>query len=461
MREFDNDVFSTEEFLDYETFESAKVKIIEQCMARLKYDNDLQKLVYKGTGGVGLWWGDLDKASDLSLINETKAHNLDHINGMLSTEKHPEGMKQIDTVFRFNIDSYNQIDELQKQGVYLAKQMLKKDKTYCHDTKSILYEKDITGIKLSEFNNTHQVLILFSTALNILITLISTVSTITKMHDHLVFLLVPPCISFLCSICTSLVNHWRLGPVTSELSALMVEQSELIRTLHKYRRMINARMPLTFVSVEKTGLSFDELRSLSNDMERDILDSYCNVKTAYNKHISLQDRVHLIKRHNEFNYERRLHKKINENIGSDVQLLPDYGQSTNCVWHYTRQMFCIGKKFTYHNISRMFKTPADVVENRSVQINQNVQNSSGNEKNLMTSDVQTSSQTMDRNNDFVFENNTSKDRYQAIYSQMANLRCIDSNTTHPMSIFIHDEQIDERTDTSGSISESSQNMVIA
>lgn len=460
--EFGNQLFTSNDFFDCDSFESAKVKIIEQCMARLNYDNELQKMVYKGTGGLELWWSDLDKTTDLSFINETKAHNLKHINDMLSTEKHPGGMKQIDTVFRFNMDNYGQIEELQKQGLYLAKQMFKKNETYCHDIKSILYEKDITGIKFSEFNNTHQLLILISTTLNILITLISTVSTIIKMHDHLVFLLIPPSVSFLCSISTSLVNHWRLGPVTSELSALMVEQSELIRTLHKYRRMINTRMPLTFVSVEKTSLLFDELRSLSNDMERDILDSFCNVKTAYSKNISLEDRVHLIKRHNGFLFKKKLHKKINEHIVSDVRMLSDYGKNTNCVWFYIKQMFCVGTKFTYHNISRMFKPHADAAEDRGQKTNTNEQ------KPLYDDAGISDAQTANIGNRSISpeivasENYTSDDRYQAMYSQMANLRCTNSHlTTHPMSIFIDDTHIDEaRTDSPGSISESSQNLVI-
>ena len=167
---------------------------------------------------------------------------------MMSPEKNPDGLKRIDMVLKFNTDLYTQIDELQKNGMYLAKQMFKKNETYCNDIKGILYEKDITGIKLSEFNRTHQFLILLSTIMNIIITLISTVSSVFELSNHLIFLLVPPFVSFFCSICTSLVNHWRLGPVTSELSALMVEQAELIRTLHKYKRMINTRMPLTFVS---------------------------------------------------------------------------------------------------------------------------------------------------------------------------------------------------------------------
>ena len=322
--EFEHKFNSANEFLDYDSFEVAKCKVIEKCMVRLRFDNELQKLVYKGTGGVEVWWSDLDKTTDLTTVNETKSRNLEHINNILSTEKNPDGIKLIDTVFKFNIDSYTQIEELQKHGVYLAKQMFKKNDTYCNDIKSILYEKDITGIKMSEFNNTHQVLILFSTVLNILITLISTVSSILELNDKLVFLLIPPSVSFLCSICTSLINHWRLGPVASELSALMVEQAELIRTLHKYRRMINTRMPLTFVSIEKTGLVFDELRSLSNDMERDILDSFCSVKSAYSKNISLEDRVHLIRRHNGFRYQKRLHKKISQNIDSDVYMLSTY-----------------------------------------------------------------------------------------------------------------------------------------
>tara|TARA_B110000483_G_C17692427_1_gene350006 strand:- start:28 stop:339 length:312 start_codon:yes stop_codon:yes gene_type:complete len=86
---------------------------------RLRYDNGLQKLVYKGTGGLEMWWSDLDKTTDLAFMNETKAHNLKHINDMLSTEKSPGGMKQIGTVFRFNMDNYGQIEELTRQKAWL------------------------------------------------------------------------------------------------------------------------------------------------------------------------------------------------------------------------------------------------------------------------------------------------------------------------------------------------------
>ena len=451
--EFEHKFNSANEFLDYDSFEVAKCKVIEKCMVRLRFDNELQKLVYKGTGGVEVWWSDLDKTTDLTTVNETKSRNLEHINSILSTEKNPDGIKLIDTVFKFNIDSYTQIEELQKHGVYLAKQMFKKNDTYCNDIKSILYEKDITGIKMSEFNNTHQVLILFSTVLNILITLISTVSSILELNDKLVFLLIPPSVSFLCSICTSLINHWRLGPVASELSALMVEQAELIRTLHKYRRMINTRMPLTFVSIEKTGLVFDELRSLSNDMERDILDSFCSVKSAYSKNISLEDRVHLIRRHNGFRYQKRLHKKISQNIDSDVYMLSTYGKNTNRIWHYLKCFCCFGKKFTYYNLSRMFKNNSNIP---TVTTNGTI---SGKHFEPLDSVCQNmDNQQTIHTTGSVEGQCESHDKYAAIYSQMANLKCKNSQTkSTPLSIFIQDDNVEKYDNDNSSMESSTTN----
>lgn len=460
--EFDNKLSSSIEFIDHESFESAKCKVIEQCMVRLRFDNDLQKLIYKGTGGIEAWWSDLDKTTDLDTINNTKLRNLGHINDLLSTEKNPNGVKRIDTVFRFNMDNYAQIEELQKNGQYLAKQMFKKNETYSTDIKSILYEKDITRIKFSEFNSTHQVLILTSIILNILNTLISTVFSILELNDSLVFLLIPPSVSFFCSICTSLVNHWRLGPVTSELSALMVEQAELIRTLHKYRRMINTRMPLTFVSIEKTGLVFEELRSLSNDMERDILDSFCSVKSAYSKHISLEDRVHLIRKHNGFRYQKKLHKRIGENIDAGMYTQFKYGKYTNRFWHYFKCMFCCGKKFTYYNLTRSLKnmskgakTSADTPTGHSETLSKHFTPLDQHYPSVVNETTLNRTPSLDeqaeQNVDPNFKHFDSYDRYVAIHSQMANLKCTDSKI-NPISIFIQDDKVECSSNDSGAAS---------
>ena len=66
---------------------------------------------------------------------------------------------------------------------------------------------------------------------------------------------------------------------------------------------------------------------------------------------------HCIKMHlNQF----ILMKEISQNIDSDVYMLSTYGKNTNRIWHYLKCFCCFGKKFTYYNLSRMFKNNSNI-----------------------------------------------------------------------------------------------------
>ena len=102
----------------------------------------IQKIVFKATGG-NIWYE--DHHDDIEKPN-IKTENLKYIDDLL---KNTDNIKRIETVLKFNTPEYRQIEDLQKNSLYLAQHMCKNYNNFKIDLKEIKYERDLTNIKFT------------------------------------------------------------------------------------------------------------------------------------------------------------------------------------------------------------------------------------------------------------------------------------------------------------------------
>ena len=296
----------TKNYVDINSFKSGKIRIIENEMTKLYNNIPLQKLIYIQTGGKEQWYEDIDEKNKNLLIT-IKNENLKHIETIKDSNFIED--YRIHNAMKIHSSDYKQIEELERNAIYLAQHMHKNYINFEKDLKEIVHQKDLTSIKFSKYYNLHQHLITFCTFLNIIIAFMSSVGSILEITEKQWYMFFSPSIAVINSIISLLINHWNLALVSSNLSALMVEQSQLIKLLRRYNRMIESRKPLTYHSIEKTKHSLEEFENTIRDLDTEILDNYCNVKSSYNANITLAEKIEFKKELRRLKKKKRIQKE--------------------------------------------------------------------------------------------------------------------------------------------------------
>lgn len=378
-------------YIDLVSFKSAKYKVIETQINKLPSDTNLQKIVFKATGG-NIWYE--DHHNDIEKAN-IKTENLKYIDDLL---KNTDNIKRIETVLKFNTPEYRQIEELQKNSFYLAQHMCKNYNNFKIDLKEIKYERDLTNIKFTNYYDLHQWLIAICTFLNITIAFITAIGAIIEISDHNWYMFLSPSIAFINSCISSLINHWNLGLVSSNLSALMVEQSQLIKSLRKYNRMIESKKPLMFQSIEKTTLSLEEFSKIVFDLDSELLENFCNVKSTFNTNISFTDKIKLEKTYNNILTKSKCKNKLYKEKSTNTDSLDNTTDRNGLYVH---------KKPCY-NIDTVINTSNNDINNNNNEI----------VNELLISDVN------ENNNDNESVELDMEQGYSMLRNSMTNVQCI-------------------------------------